>query len=98
LAVEGKYDRLARLMTMGKEKGYVLYDEVSDVLPADLNAGADLDDLLAGLVQAVHDGVEVGDRGAVSDGDAERGLAIFAGFSGGVMAPDVLMSASSFAE
>src|SRR5437660_12592728 len=34
---------------MGKEKGYVLYDEVSEVLPGDISGGADLDDVLAGL-------------------------------------------------
>jgi len=43
-------------MTTGKEKGYVLYDEVSDLLPTDLNGGADLDDLLAGLDVA---GIEI---------------------------------------
>ena len=41
---------------MGKEKGYVLYDEVSEVLPTDLAGGADLDDLLAGLDVA---GIEI---------------------------------------
>ena len=56
MAVEEKYDRLSRLMTMGKEKGYVLYDEVSELLPTDLNGGADLDDLLAGLDVA---GIEI---------------------------------------
>ena len=56
MAVEEKYDRLARLMTVGKEKGYVLYDEVSELLPADLNGGSDLDDLLAGLDVA---GIEI---------------------------------------
>ncbi|MBZ5593402.1 MAG: RNA polymerase sigma factor RpoD [Acidobacteriia bacterium] len=56
MAVEEKYDRLARLMTVGKEKGYVLYDEVSELLPSDLNGGADLDDLLAGLDVA---GIEI---------------------------------------
>ena len=43
-------------MTVGKEKGYVLYDEVSELLPSDLNGGADLDDLLAGLDVA---GIEI---------------------------------------
>jgi RNA polymerase primary sigma factor len=43
-------------MTMGKEKGYVLYDEVSELMPTDLNGGADLDDLLAGLDVA---GIEI---------------------------------------
>ena len=56
VAVEDKFDRLTRLMTAGKEKGYVLYDEVSDLLPTDLNGGADLDDLLAGLDVA---GIEI---------------------------------------
>jgi RNA polymerase primary sigma factor len=56
VAVEEKYDRLSRLMTMGKEKGYVLYDEVSELLPTELNGGADLDDLLTGLDVA---GIEI---------------------------------------
>ncbi len=34
---------------MGKERGYVLYDDVSDLLPDDLGTGSELDDLLAGL-------------------------------------------------
>jgi len=34
---------------MGKERGYVLYDDVSDVLPDDVGAGPELEDLLAGL-------------------------------------------------
>ena len=41
---------------MGKEKGYVLYDEVSEVLPGDLAGGAELDDVLAGLDAA---GIEI---------------------------------------
>jgi len=56
VAVEDKFDRLSRLMTTGKEKGFVLYDEVSELLPTELNGGADLDDLLAGLDVA---GIEI---------------------------------------
>jgi RNA polymerase primary sigma factor len=41
---------------MGKEKGYVLYDEVSEVVPGDLEGGAELDDVLAGLDVA---GIEI---------------------------------------
>src|SRR5579885_883470 len=43
-------------MQMGKEKGYVLYDELSDLLPTDVNPGTDLDDVLAGLDSA---GIEI---------------------------------------
>src|SRR5579863_8790858 len=56
VALDDKYDRLQRLMSAGKEKGYVLYDEVSELLPADLNNGSELDDLLAGLDGA---GIEI---------------------------------------
>jgi RNA polymerase primary sigma factor len=54
--IEDKYERVKRLMEVGKERGYVLYDEVSDVLPADLNGGGDLDDVLAGFDGA---GIEI---------------------------------------
>src|SRR5579863_6456786 len=41
---------------MGKDKGYVLYDEVSEVLPSEINGGGELDDLLAVLDVA---GIEI---------------------------------------
>jgi RNA polymerase primary sigma factor len=56
VAIDDKYDRVKRLMEVGKERGYVLYDEVSDVLPADLNGGGDLEDVLAGFDGA---GIEI---------------------------------------
>jgi RNA polymerase primary sigma factor len=56
VAVDDKFDGLQRLVQMGKEKGYVLYDEVSEVLPGDLGPGADLEDVLAGLDGA---GIEI---------------------------------------
>jgi RNA polymerase primary sigma factor len=56
VALDDKYDGLQKLVQMGKEKGYVLYDEVSEVLPGDISSGADLDDVLAGLDVA---GIEI---------------------------------------
>ena len=56
MAIDDKYDGLQRLVQMGKEKGYVLYDEVSEVLPGDLAGGAELEDVLAGLDVA---GIEI---------------------------------------
>ncbi len=47
MAAEDKYDRLKDLMDSGKEKGYVLYDEVSDLLPEEISGGRELDDILA---------------------------------------------------
>jgi len=56
VALEDKFEGLNRLVQMGKEKGYVLYDEVSEVLPGDLAGGAELEDVLAGLDTA---GIEI---------------------------------------
>jgi len=56
VALDDKFDGLQRLVQMGKEKGYVLYDEVSEVLPGDIGSGADLDEVLAGLDGA---GIEI---------------------------------------
>jgi RNA polymerase primary sigma factor len=49
VALDDKYDGLQRLVQIGKEKGYVLYDEVSEILPGDMASGAELEDVLAGL-------------------------------------------------
>ena len=56
MALDDKSDGLQRLVQLGKEKGYVLYDEVNEVLPGDLSAGGELDDILAGLDTA---GIEI---------------------------------------
>ena len=56
MAIDDKLDGLQRLVQIGKEKGYVLYDEVSDVLPGDLAGGAGLDEVLSGLDVA---GIEI---------------------------------------
>ena len=56
MALDDKGDGLQRLVQLGKEKGYVLYDEVSEVLPGDTSASGDLDEILAGLDVA---GIEI---------------------------------------
>jgi RNA polymerase primary sigma factor len=57
LGIEEKYDEVQKLIDMGKEKGYLLYDEVSDLLPPEITASAeDLDDLFTAFGTA---GIEV---------------------------------------
>jgi RNA polymerase primary sigma factor len=56
VAIDDKFDGLQRLVQMGKEKGYVLYDEVTEVLPNELPVGGELEDVLAGLDVA---GIEI---------------------------------------
>jgi RNA polymerase primary sigma factor len=47
LAIEDKYDAdIQKLIDVGKEKGYLTYNEVNDLLPGDMNSPDDLDDLI----------------------------------------------------
>ncbi len=57
MGLEDKYDEVQKLIDLGKEKGYLLYDEVSDLLPPEITASAeDLDDLFSAFGTA---GIEV---------------------------------------
>jgi RNA polymerase primary sigma factor len=56
VANDDKFGRLRQLVDSGKEKGYVLYDEVNELLPDELTTGPELDDLLADFDTA---GVEI---------------------------------------
>ena len=49
MATDGKYDNLEQLMEVGKDKGYGLYEEVRELLPADLNSDPEISDLLVDL-------------------------------------------------
>jgi RNA polymerase primary sigma factor len=44
---EKKYDQVRQLINMGKERGYLLYDEVNDILPADVHSSEEIDNLLS---------------------------------------------------
>ncbi len=56
LAFDDKVDQVNKLISLGKEKGYLLYDEVNDLLPSDVHSAEDLDDLLSMFDSA---GIEV---------------------------------------
>jgi RNA polymerase primary sigma factor len=58
VSIEEKYDEIRQLIQMGKEKGYLLYDEVNELLPADVTSSEDLDDLFTTFGNA---GIEVVD-------------------------------------
>ena len=51
LAIEEKYDQVRQLIAMGKERGYLLYDEVNDMLPAEVHSSEEIDDLLSTFEQ-----------------------------------------------
>jgi RNA polymerase primary sigma factor len=58
LSIEDKYDEVRQLITIGKEKGYLLYDEVNELLRADITSSDELDDLFSTFGSA---GIEVVD-------------------------------------
>lgn len=47
MAIEDKFeDDIQKLMDQGKEKGYLTYGEVNDLLPDNMHSADDLDDLI----------------------------------------------------
>ena len=81
--LEEKYDAVRQLIAIGKERGYLLYDEVNDSLPAEVHSSEEIDDLLttferngieiyedaasAKAARAVEVSVEHGERDAIKD-------------------------------
>ena len=67
MAFDDKFDQVNKLISLGKEKGYLLYDEVNDLLPSDVHSAEDLSDLLS---MFDNEGIEVVDspRGKSADG------------------------------
>ena len=56
MSLEEKYDEVRQLITIGKEKGYLSYDEVNDLLPAEVTSSDELDDLFTTFSNA---GIEI---------------------------------------
>ena len=69
MAIDDRYGRLKQLVDEGKEKGYVLYDEVSDLLPDDIAPGPELDELLIRLDGAGVEILEEPKADKIEDGD-----------------------------
>jgi RNA polymerase primary sigma factor len=46
LALDDKFEDIKKLIDAGKEKGYLTYDQVNDLIPGDVHSPDDLDDLL----------------------------------------------------
>ncbi|MBP7867796.1 MAG: RNA polymerase sigma factor RpoD [Acidobacteria bacterium] len=45
MSLEDKFDEVKELISLGKEKGYLSYEEVNDMLPEKFSSAEDLDDL-----------------------------------------------------
>jgi RNA polymerase primary sigma factor len=68
LSIDEKFDEIKQLVYSGKEKGYLLYDEVNDVLPTEIiNSSDDIDELFTVFDSA---GIEVVDSDEKYQSDA----------------------------
>ena len=89
VGLEEKYDAVRQLIAVGKERGYLLYDEVNDSLPAEVHSSEEIDDLLttferngieiyedqasAKAARAVEVSVESGDHDVLVKEEAHEG-------------------------
>ena len=58
MSIEEKYDEIRQLIALGKEKGFLLYEEINELLPTEITSGEELDDLFSTFGSA---GIEVVD-------------------------------------
>ncbi len=68
MSIEERYDEVRQLIQVGKEKGYLLYDEVNEMLPSEITSSEDLDDLFNAFGSA---GIEVVDSDKAYRGDKD---------------------------
>src|SRR5438477_2286449 len=68
LSLEERYDEVRQLIQVGKEKGYLLFDEVNEMLPAEITSAEDLDDLFNAFGTA---GIEVVDSDKAYRGEKD---------------------------
>jgi RNA polymerase primary sigma factor len=68
LSIEEKYDEVRQLINVGKEKGYLLYDEVNEMLPSEITSSEELDDLFNAFGSA---GIEVVDSDKAYRGEKD---------------------------
>jgi len=47
--IEDEFGHIQQLILIGKERGYLLHDEINDSLPADVHSSQEIDDLLSTL-------------------------------------------------
>jgi hypothetical protein len=56
VSIEERYDEVRQLIAIGKDNGYLLYEDVNELLPSDLTSSDELDELLNTFASA---GIEI---------------------------------------
>jgi len=49
LVIEEKYEQVRQLIGIGKQRGYLLYAEVNDILPPEVHSSEEIDEMLSAL-------------------------------------------------
>ena len=78
MAIDDKYEAdIQKLIDAGKEKGYLTYNEVNDLLPGDMNSPDDLDDLITTIgtqgIDILEGGPKIGPGAERDDFEGEEG-------------------------
>ncbi len=68
MSIEERYDEVRQLIQVGREKGYLLYDEVNEALPSEITSAEDLDELFSAFGSA---GIEIVDSDKAYRGDKD---------------------------
>src|SRR3954453_18982429 len=68
LSIEERYDEVRQMIAVGKEKGYLLYDEINELLPSEITSAEDLDELFNAFGSA---GIEIVDSDKAYRGDKD---------------------------
>ena len=71
VSLEDKYEEVKQLIGLGKEKGYLLYDEINDLLPGNVTSSEELDEMFA-MFRA--QGIEVIDSDPKTTGTEKLGF------------------------
>jgi len=80
LVIEEKYEQVRQLIRIGKERGYLLYDEVNDILPPEVHSSEEIDEVLSAFqlygidiyedaisAETTRDAAEAADFGALAE-------------------------------
>ena len=78
MAIDDKYEAdIQKLIDAGKEKGYLTYNEVNDLLPGEMNSPDDLDDLITTIgtqgIDILEGGPKIGPGTERDDFEGEEG-------------------------
>ena len=74
MAIEDKYEEdIDKLIDTGKEKGYLTYGEVNDLLPGDMHSADDLDDLITTIGTQGIDLLEGGPKADAFEAEGDEG-------------------------